>query len=1783
MNQHFSPHNTRISMNVLKPGFYRRTYLLCIVGVACLSSCDQKKQVAAVEKPSPIARLEGPSLHGQKANLVAKSASELEPTDVALDTQMLINDPIASLRGLSYPLIATSAINAEEDKVIQAAFAKFLIQGPKGDFSDLEGALKAFPAGSRSHALRQNLANLYYSQGFFSKAYAMWVEAWEKSKVLITAEGKILAGDAAAGYIKLAVLSGRKKDLEGLLNSLGDSPRTGSAGEAVIKGWEALDAMQRNEEKAFKCGPFALFRMRKQQGLADAYHPAIEAEKSDERGTNLAQLEALGKKMGMKLKAVTGVSSKDIPIPSVVHWNLGHYSAVVAKDEDGLFVVEDTTFAAPMHLTAAAMDEESSGNYLVMDDASTQHLSLASGVDPAKTWGRSSPPTVDGNDLGPEGPPTCPGMAGWSVGELNVNLRVTDTPVSYDVAIGPAVAFTLTYNARDGSQPSLPTYSNLSSKWSYNWLKFIIDDPVQPLGNVSRQRASGGAEAYGGASLMSRATATSSSGSLLVVGQSLQFPVGGVMSSIGVKSAAGRSYILQPRSGTKMAKTGPSTYEVTYPGGKKSIYSTTNGVVSGPRRIYITKEVDSAGNELNYQYDTSSRLIKLVDAAGKVTTLTYGITTQPYLITAVTDPYGRSAVMAYNTSGRLESVTDTIGIVSRFQYAANGEMIGLYTPYGKTSFDTVIAGYRRELTITNPIGQRERYESIPPNSALAELPSVWPASEIVSPEITVRNYGYNTRATVHWDKKGMKQYEGDYTKATLTSWLSSAESAASISEIKAAMKRPGEQTMFYKYPRQTSLDMAGTLDKPSVVARRLPNGEVQASYFDYNDWGLVTKVTDPLGRVTQLEYDTNGYSLKSVKQKVGTAFETLLEVPAYNTASRPLQIRDAAGKLTTMTYNSRGQISSVTDPLMRVTNFTYQENAALAGYMQQKSVQSVIPANTSSFTFDSTDRVASTTGPDGYTASYLYDNLDRLTRTTYPDATFESYQYTHLDLVGFKDRENRLTERGFDAARRLRWERDPLGQLTQYDWCSCGSLKELIDPKGNTTRWEYSPSGRNTKKIYADGRAYTMAYDIAGRMISSTDPKGQSTVFTYALDDSVLTKTYQGALIPTSGVSFGYDPAYPRLANWTDNLGTTSYSYVANNGFSNGAGNRASIDGPWANDTMSYGYDSIGRATGYTLPNGGETQTYDNLDRPQTATTVLGTSTFAYDGATARLLSDIHSSGLSMTMAYQPIAGNFRLKQLRYSHAASGLISQNDYLLSPAGRITAWERSYGDGSPAVVQSFQYDAADQLTAATTKNKLSQAVISDSTFQYDLAGNRVAEKTGTTLRSGSHNSINQLGTLSPGGPTVVSGSLSKAAASLSIGGVAAPLSSGRGFRKEVNVVPGLNRIPITVTEANGTVTSKFIEIQVDAGVAMIYSYDLNGNLISVAPQATPSQPLRSYTWDAADRLLEINRYLPGNIIMRTNFAYNGLGKRIRKTESLNGVQQSQVAYLYGSTGVLQERSADGATVRKTYAAKGEMDYTTTPSATPRYYTRDHLGSIREILSSSGTTLARYDYSAYGIRSRTVGTYEAEKGYTGHDYHIGSGLVLTLYRAYDPQTGRWLSPDPIQEAGGMNLYGYVGNNPLNYWDPDGRSPESIIGIVEAAPGIVVGATEVLVGIVDAALASMAAPWSTADESLELMAEARLAGRNGCSGKPVWPKRGSDMNDFLGMPGINIPDGTMYPGRGKTVWNPSPGTRITLERHPYHPDGPDWHKDWHWHLDTPGKPHQRFLPGDSIPGYRF
>jgi len=126
--------------------------------------------------------------------------------------------------------------------------------------------------------------------------------------------------------------------------------------------------------------------------------------------------------------------------------------------------------------------------------------------------------------------------------------------------------------------------------------------------------------------------------------------------------------------------------------------------------------------------------------------------------------------------------------------------------------------------------------------------------------------------------------------------------------------------------------------------------------------------------------------------------------------------------------------------------------------------------------------------------------------------------------------------------------------------------------------------------------------------------------------------------------------------------------------------------------------------------------------------------------------------------------------------------------------------------------------------------------------------------------------------------------------------------------------------------------------------------------------------------------------------------------------------------------EERDANG-NVTKRFYVQGEQI-----GGVPYYFTRDHLGSVREMVDANGTIRARYDYDPFGRMTKISGDLSADFGFAGNLYHQATNLNLTLFRAYDPNLGRWLSRDPIGENGGLNLYGYVGNNPVNLLDPLG-----------------------------------------------------------------------------------------------------------------------------------------------------
>jgi len=82
---------------------------------------------------------------------------------------------------------------------------------------------------------------------------------------------------------------------------------------------------------------------------------------------------------------------------------------------------------------------------------------------------------------------------------------------------------------------------------------------------------------------------------------------------------------------------------------------------------------------------------------------------------------------------------------------------------------------------------------------------------------------------------------------------------------------------------------------------------------------------------------------------------------------------------------------------------------------------------------------------------------------------------------------------------------------------------------------------------------------------------------------------------------------------------------------------------------------------------------------------------------------------------------------------------------------------------------------------------------------------------------------------------------------------------------------------------------------------------------------------------------------------------------------------------------------------------------------YYARDHLGSVREVRDlATGLTVAAFDYTPYGASRAQSGSLTPDRGYAGMWRHAPTGLYLTHYRAYSPAYGRWLTRDPIGEAG-------------------------------------------------------------------------------------------------------------------------------------------------------------------------
>jgi RHS repeat-associated protein len=212
---------------------------------------------------------------------------------------------------------------------------------------------------------------------------------------------------------------------------------------------------------------------------------------------------------------------------------------------------------------------------------------------------------------------------------------------------------------------------------------------------------------------------------------------------------------------------------------------------------------------------------------------------------------------------------------------------------------------------------------------------------------------------------------------------------------------------------------------------------------------------------------------------------------------------------------------------------------------------------------------------------------------------------------------------------------------------------------------------------------------------------------------------------------------------------------------------------------------------------------------------------------------------------------------------------------------------------------------------------------------------------------------------------------------------------------------------------------------------YTYDNNGN----TKTKTTAAGTTTYTWDFENRLTQVA--LPGTTGTVT-FKYDPFGRRVQKAFTQGGTTTT-TNYLYDGANVIEEMDNGGNVLaRYTQGPVADEQLSELRSGTTSYYDADGLGSITSLSNGAGTLANTYTYEAYGKLIASSGTLSNPFQYTGREFDSETAIYEYRARYFDPNVGRFISQDPIGFKGGINFYAYVGNNPINLFDPTGLAAQ-------------------------------------------------------------------------------------------------------------------------------------------------
>lgn len=1648
---------------------------------------------------------------GEETSDISRRATIAPPVGDA-ETTFSSTDSVQKASPFRLGLIANGDVSDGENEELAALLSDYASSGTPYEFGWLDEYLAKYPESGWQGSLYLNRGLVERYSGFIGASFTSFEKAWNALEASESMMLRSYANRALAELIAIKAGLGRMDELEDLFEKTKGRRFLGESAQLISSAREGLASMEKYPERSFNCGPAALLNVLSTLGEDAAADPRIMAKAASTSGLNLKQISELASEIGFEKHVVAFREDGDLPLPSILHWKEGHFSALIRKENER-YLIQDPTLGDIMWVPQEAVEAEASGYFLLAQGDLPDGWRAVSASEAEGIWGKGKSNTYELGSTRPYDLKNCggsssnPGMPGHSVHLLALSVNVTDTPIWVNTPYGPSVHFTASYNQREISLPLTNQFGFMGLNWTHNWQSWIDANPgngtIIPLA-ATRTVAGGGEESF-------------------------------------TINTAGDGY--EPQRDTQADLVALfdggnlDGFELNFPDGSKWVYQHEQEYYTNfNARYFLSEVVDPYGNTVTIDYDSDHRIKSVDSDATTAIDLKFAYEfngsgnpvwpsssssgVEENFVRAVIGPQGRYAEFDYDDDLMVKRIVDMAGLESTFSYKdvnSNVYIAEYTTPYGATIFDYPSQNGEddvvRAVVITDPEGQKERLEY---NQVAFSIPGETVPTSVGA---AAGSHLYDDLNTFYWDKRAMEtavQTDGsvDRSEAVLYHWMLATSQQAS--SVLHSVKRPLENREWLIYDDSPDNGVTvGPSNRPSGTARYVKDETgttvLRFAELDYNLLGKITRSIDPIGREIELNYAANGIDLLNVKQRTGaSAFETLttFDYDEDNDGNDdfprlPSLIDSADGTRLDLTFNSNGQILSVTRKEPNggggytdkgTTDYTYYTSGSHIGYLEKVESPSVGGSRpVSTYTYDDYGRVETATDADDFTLTYSYDDLDRIVQIDYPDGTFVANFYEPfsdgLDMIAFRDRMGRLSQFRYDDVGRVVQSIDPKGQSTIYQWCGCGSLNTIIDPEGQATTWMRDVQGRLDKKIYPDDSEISYAYEPESGFLSKvTDQRGYDKEFKYFVDGNIQEISFDDGgtsdpdYIDAPTVTYTYDPYFNRTLSLTTEGDPDDYGYQYYGFTGNGNANRLETvtiskqrGAQTVDNDIDYLYDDLGRLLTRTFKGAAETYGYDDLDRLDSLTDPLGDFAYGYEGLTARILSVQHSvssvNGIRTDLAYQHKVAGGKERKVPYLSSIlhsnpSGTVSAHAYQRNENGWIDLWQQY--DGSDWTSHVYRYDQAGQLEHDRKYDGLDEnnPLLERNEFRYDFAGNRKLLQDASGQLNGSHNDLNQLTARSSEGGVLFHGTVSEPGkvfvqqldgSSNVLKSVEAELYSGNEFYAELNLAVGTHTVRVSATDIHGESSTQDYSYTVSADSGDAFLYDDAGNLIDwTKSDGTEVE----YFWDAANRL----RSIEVDSVEIQSFEYDGAGRMVRATDASGNNDD----YFWDGLERIGRENVDvSPTVYRRYFTQGFTESLGSATAENYYTLRDHLGSTREVLDDTYSPVAKYDYSAWGEVTKLSGSMNADQLYTGHLYFADadSPLHLAPYRSYQPELGRWLKRDYLGELGpdGSNVYAYTQNNPVNWSDGTGLWTSAHSALAVAATwGAGVGAFEGAVGSV-------------------------------------------------------------------------------------------------------------------------